>query len=252
MAKSLKKLGGCSSTAYAGISDNYMLLPSTVKGGYKKRNNDDNFFGGGETPVADLFKGGYPFDMRGGEPVRKSLKGGEPIRKSLKGGNPPQNDKALKGGTDPVPKEFKGGVDARKNDLRRKKTLKGGEGPENNALSMLSFGSAMKGFTDNLTSLTNLKGGNPLATTPEYQNEKGGCPQSLKSCNKNSKTRGGTTGIELAPFISSLIMLGLRAANDKSLQSGITKKLGSMVSESKKSKSKSKSKRGASAETLEY
>jgi len=288
MAKSLKKSGGCSSTGYAGISDNYMLLDKAMtKGGTRLSSLDDMFGGGifdnmnrrggGPFNDANLFKditggdpnaakkdlkGGDPLkklkggdpnaakkDLKGGDPLKKlkggnptsdkkDLKGGDPLKK-LKGGNPTSDKKDLKGG-DPLKKlkggeplshkDFKGGA-----DLLKK--LKGGEGEgAANPMSMLGFGSAMKGFTDNLTSLTNIKGGNPDTEI----DLKGGVGDNSRCSKGLKKTRGGTTGIELAPFISSLIMLGLRAANDKTLQSGITKKLGSMVSESKKSKSKSK------------
>jgi hypothetical protein len=309
MAKSLKKSGGCSSTGYAGISDNYMLLDKAMtKGGTRLSSLDDMFGGGifdnmnrrggGLFNDANLFKditGGDPNvakkDLKGGDPLKKlkggnptgdkkDLKGGDPLKK-LKGGNPTGDKKDLKGG-DPLKKlkggeplshkDFKGGADLLKKlkggepdisklkggDPLKKlkggdplKKLKGGEGDATaaNPMSMLGFGSAMKGFTDNLTSLTNIKGGNPKTDN----DLKGGVGESAGRCSKGlKKTRGGTTGIELAPFISSLIMLGLRAANDKTLQSGITKKLGSMVSESKKSKSKSKSKRASSVDNVEY
>ena len=279
MAKSLKKSGGCSSTGYAGISDNYMLLDKAMtKGGTRLSSLDDMFGGGifdnmnrrggGPFNDANLFKditGGDPNaakkDLKGGDPLKKlkggdpnaakkDLKGGDPLKK-LKGGNPTSDKKDLKGG-DPLKKlkggeplshkDFKGGA-----DLLKK--LKGGEGEgAANPMSMLGFGSAMKGFTDNLTSLTNIKGGNPDTEI----DLKGGVGDNSRCSKGLKKTRGGTTGIELAPFISSLIMLGLRAANDKTLQSGITKKLGSMVSESKKSKSKSKSKRASSVDNVEY
>jgi len=54
--------------------------------------------------------------------------------------------------------------------------------------------------------------------------------------NKNNKIEGGTALIELAPFISSLVLLGLRAVNDKALQNKITKKIGTLVSTKSKSK----------------
>ena len=267
MAKSLKKSGGCSSTGYAGISDNYMLLDKAMTKGGTRLSSLDDMFGGGIFDNMNR-RGGGPFndanlfkDITGGDPnaAKKDLKGGDPLKK-LKGGNPTSDKKDLKGG-DPLKKlkggeplshkDFKGGA-----DLLKK--LKGGEGDDPaataataaNPMSMLGFGSAMKGFTDNLTSLTNIKGGNP----ENSKDLKGGVGDNSRCSKGLKKTRGGTTGIELAPFISSLIMLGLRAANDKTLQSGITKKLGSMVSESKKSKSKSKSKskRASSVDNVEY
>lgn len=246
MAKSLKKSGGCSSTGYAGISDNYMLLDKAMTKGGTRLSSLDDMFGGGIFDNMNR-RGGGPFndanlfkDITGGDPnaAKKDLKGGDPLKK-LKGGEPLSH------------KDFKGGA-----DLLKK--LKGGEGDDPaataataaNPMSMLGFGSAMKGFTDNLTSLTNIKGGNP----ENSKDLKGGVGDNSRCSKGLKKTRGGTTGIELAPFISSLIMLGLRAANDKTLQSGITKKLGSMVSESKKSKSKSKSKskRASSVDNVEY
>ena len=298
MAKSLKKSGGCSSTGYAGISDNYMLLDKAMTKGGTRLSSLDDMFGGGIFDNMNR-RGGGPFndanlfkDITGGDPMsaKKDLKGGDPLKK-LKGGNPTDDKKDLKGG-DPLKKlkggeplshkDFKGGADLLKKlkggepdmsklkggdpskklkggDPSKKlkggdplKKLKGGEGddPAANPMSMLGFGSAMKGFTDNLTSLTNIKGGNP----ENSKDLKGGVGDNSRCSKGLKKTRGGTTGIELAPFISSLIMLGLRAANDKTLQSGITKKLGSMVSESKKSKSKSKSKskRASSVDNVEY
>lgn len=204
-----KKAGGCSSMNYAGISDNYMLMDNAlVKTGGKK------IYKGGEANLKDIFGGGD--DMLGGgrrsrrdDDLRR--KGGNPFKSDdnlrRKGGNPLKND----------------------DDLRRR----GGNPPmQLPDSSMLGFGSAMKGFTDTLSTMTKT-GGDP-------RKNDGGC--GFASCNKKVAKRKGGTGIELAPFISSLVLLGLRAANDKSLQVGITKKLGSMVSESKKTKTKSKSK----------
>jgi len=249
MAKSLKKSGGCSSTAYAGISDNYMLLDKAITKGGEPPSNDD-LFGGGLFEKNMDRRGGNPFgnanlfkDITGGDPVKKLKGGDEPTKKDLKGGA--ERAKKLKGGTEPA-KKLKGGDPAKK-DLKGgdpAKKLKGGadDSQPPNALSMLGFGSAMKGFTDNLSSLTNIKGGDPKEINGGFA--------SSKRCKDLKRTKGGTTGIELAPFISSLVMLGLRAANDKSLQTGITKKLGSMVSQSKKLKTK-KSKSVSSA-NVEY
>lgn len=47
---------------------------------------------------------------------------------------------------------------------------------------------------------------------------------------KNNKQKKGGTGVELAPFISSLVLLGLRIGTDKGLQESVTKNLSSMVS----------------------
>jgi len=69
---------------------------------------------------------------------------------------------------------------------------------------------------------------------------KGGCPSSN---NKNCK-KGGTAIIELAPFISSLVLLGLRVGSDKDMSETIKKQLTSfMSSDEKKSIKKSSSKK---------
>ena len=46
----------------------------------------------------------------------------------------------------------------------------------------------------------------------------------------NRQQKKGGTGVELAPFISSLVLLGLRIGTDKGLQESVTKNLSSMVS----------------------
>jgi hypothetical protein len=220
-----KKAGGCSSMSYAGISDNYMLMDNALvkTGGREKksrRKNDDMF-------------GGDPLKRRGGNPKKDDMFGGDPLKR--RGGNPKKDDMF---GGDPLKRrggvanlffsDMNGGkpLNRRDNELRRR----GGDGDVGGVqappASMLGFGSAMKGFTDTIASMS--KGGD--------DKKEGGC--GMKSCKK----KGGTTGLEIAPFISSLVLLGLRAANDKALQVGITKKLGSLVSEKTKTKTKTKSK----------
>ena len=256
-----KKAGGCSSMSYAGVSDNYMLMDNAlVKTGGGRKNSQRK---GCDPLMKDIFnvnsmrrRGGNPStnDMFGGEPNNakdNNMFGGEPLKR--RGGNPSTNDmfggepnnakdnnmfggEPLKrrGGnpffadmTGGEPLKRRGGNPLKNDDLRRR----GGYDAVPNP-NMLGFGSAMKGFTDTIASMG--KGGDP-------RKNDGGC--GFASCNKKvAKRKGGTTGLEVAPFISSLVLLGLRAANDKALQVGITKKLGSLVSEKTKTKTKSKSK----------
>jgi len=250
-----RKAGGCSSTNYAGVSDNYMLMDNALVktgGAYKRKalkpkpkalkpkgkkkgglDNDRELFTGGRLGLDrhddddDLYKGGNDNkdDFFGGGNDDSFLDGGarrrkrRTNRKVRKGGVKSNDDPDTGDEVDPESSVLGGGK-RRKARKGRKNCKKGGE----DLTSMLGFGSAMKGLTDNLTSMTK---------------KDGGC--GLKSCTKKDKSSKGGTGVELAPFISSLVLLGLRAANDKSFQSGITKNLGSLVG-SKKSKSKTGSK----------
>lgn len=100
----------------------------------------------------------------------------------------------------------------------------------------LGLGSAFSGVMKNLT------GGKKSKKT----NRKGGCGFGSTNCNKAQK-KGGT-GVELAPFISSLVLLGLRVGNDKMLQSGVTKQLSDMV-KSKSSAKKSSTKKTSTKKT---
>ena len=223
-----KKAGGCSSMSYAGVSDNYMLMDNAlVKTGGGRKNSQRK---GGDPLMKDIFnvnsmrrRGGNPStnDMFGGEP-NNDMFGGEPLKR--RGGNPFFADMT---GGEPLKRRGGNPLKHKDDDLRRR----GGYDAVPNP-NMLGFGSAMKGFTDTIASMG--KGGDP-------RKNDGGC--GFASCNKKvAKRKGGTTGLEVAPFISSLVLLGLRAANDKALQVGITKKLGSLVSEKTKTKTKSKSK----------
>ncbi len=237
-----KKSGGCSSMNYAGVSDNYMLMDNAIAktGGARKSKkskrrgggdllqkiNEKELFSGG-TPPNDMFGGS--FRRRGGNPsentVNDKLAGifGGSFRR--RGGNPSKDDDMFGG------------------SFRRRGGNPTTETPAPPvATGLFGMGSAITDITKNL-GLTS--GGGKNKGRDERD---GGC--GLRRCNKNKDERkkGGTTGVELAPFISSLVILGLRAANDKALQSGITKKLGSLVSSSKKSK-KSKSRRTKSVST---
>ena len=197
-----KKSGGCSSMSYSGVSDNYMLMDNAIAKTGGKKKKTSKFNKGGGD-------GDSPSDMFGGAFRRKN-----------------ENEKL-------------GGA------FRRRGGADGGE-PQNNpsqhlnASGLFGMGSAI---TDAAKQFGLTSGGNPRKDRKEkLKREKGGCGGIL-GCKKNKEDKkGGATGVELAPFISSLVILGLRAANDKALQSGITKKLGSLVSSSKKSK-KSKSRR---------
>lgn len=95
----------------------------------------------------------------------------------------------------------------------------------------LGLGSAFSGVMKNLT------GGKKS----KKSKRNGGCGFGSTNCNKAQK-KGGT-GVELAPFISSLVLLGLRVGNDKMLQSGVTKQLSDMV------KSKSSAKKSSTKKT---
>ncbi len=205
--------------SYAGISDNYMLMNNAlVKGGDPKKlrrkggTNKDDMFGGEPLKRRD-----NDLRRKGGTTTvnKEDIFGGEPLRRKGGYNNIFFNDMT---GGDPLKR--------RDDDLRRRggNTVMDASKIDTN---MLGFGSAMKGFTDTIASMS--KGGDDNKTN-------GGC--GMKACRK----KGGTTGLEIAPFISSLVLLGLRAANDKALQEGITKKLGSLVSEKTTTKSKSKSK----------
>lgn len=205
-----KKAGGCSSMSYSGVSDNYMLSTNALvnTGGANKTRknkggNDDNFLNGGA------------LRRRGGNSSK------DKYDELFSGGNP-ENDEMFGG----AKRKAKGKAKVNHKRKANPKRHGGAEGetPTPSA-SMFGFGSAMKGITDSLSSLTKTEGG---------------CG-SLK-CKKNDMKKGGT-GVELAPFISSLVLLGLRAANDKALQMGITKKLGSLVSTRKSKKSKTKSRK---------
>lgn len=241
-----KKSGGCSSMNYAGVSDNYMLMDNAIaktggarKPKSKKSNKSKKSKKGGvdlnEMKAKELFSGGMPpndmfggsFRRRGGEPSEQDNMFGGSFRR--RGGEPSKQDDMFGG------------------SFRRR----GGEPPAATpaaspaapvATGLFGMGSAITDVTKTL-GLTSGGGNND-----KRKERDGGC--GLRRCNKNKDERkkGGTTGVELAPFISSLVILGLRAANDKALQSGITKKLGSLVSSSKKSK-KSKSRRTKSAST---
>jgi hypothetical protein len=239
-----KKSGGCSSMNYAGVSDNYMLMDNAIAktGGARKskskKSKKSKSRGGGDLlqniNEKELFSGGNPpNDMFGGALRRRG--GGEHSENTV-------NDKLSgmfggsfrrRGGEPPKQDDMFGG------SFRRR----GGEPPAAPvATGLFGMGSAITDVTKTL-GLTSGGGNND-----KRKERDGGC--GLRRCNKNKDERkkGGTTGVELAPFISSLVILGLRAANDKALQSGITKKLGSLVSSSKKSK-KSKSRRTKSAST---
>jgi len=226
-----KKAGGCSSMSYAGVSDNYMLMDNALvkTGGGRKKSQRK----GGDPLMKDIFnvnsmrrRGGNPStnDMFGGEP-NNDMFGGEPLKR--RGGNPFFADMT---GGEPLKRRGGNPLERKNDDLKRRGGNPLIQSPDS---SMLGFGSAMKGFTDTIASMSK-SGGDP-------RKNDGGC--GFASCNKKvAKRKGGTTGLEVAPFISSLVLLGLRAANDKALQVGITKKLGSLVSEKTKTKTKTKSK----------
>jgi len=224
-----KKSGGCSSMNYAGVSDNYMLMDNAIaktggarkaesnKPKSKKSESKPKTTGGGNTEISEkeLFSGGNPLnDMLGGALRRRG--GGDDDKNDMFGGALRRRGGNTETPTTPPP-----------------------------ATGLFGMGSAISDVTKNL----GLTSGGADKLRRERRDEKdGGC--GLRRCNKkkDDQKKGGTTGVELAPFISSLVILGLRAANDKALQSGITKKLGSLVSSSKKSK-KSKSRRTKSVST---
>jgi len=236
-----KKSGGCSSMNYAGVSDNYMLMDNAIaktggarkaesnKPKSKKSESKPKTTGGGNTEISEkeLFSGGNPLnDMLGGALRRHG--GGDNDKNDMSGG-------ALRrrgGGNDDKNDMFGGALRRRGGNTETPTTPPPATG-------LFGMGSAISDVTKNL----GLTSGGADKLRRERRDEKdGGC--GLRRCNKkkDDQKKGGTTGVELAPFISSLVILGLRAANDKALQSGITKKLGSLVSSSKKSK-KSKSRR---------
>jgi hypothetical protein len=238
-----KKSGGCSSMNYADVSDNYMLMDNAIAktGGAKRRKSKKSKKSrkGGNTmterDAKELFSGGNPpNDMFGGSLRRH---GGVGKEDDMKGGSYRRhggNDGDMKGGS----YLRRGGGkedDMFGGSLRRRG---GNEAPSASSAptptGFLGMGSAITDFTKNI-------GITSGGAERRREEREGGC--GLRSCKKNGdKKKGGATGVELAPFISSLVILGLRAANDKALQSGITKKLGSLVSSSKKSK-KSKSRK---------
>ena len=216
-----KKSGGCSSMNYAGVSDNYMLMDNAIAktGGARKpksrkpKSNKSKSKKGGvnlnERDAKELFLGGYPNppnDMFGGSFRRR-------------GGDPREKKDDMFGGA-----------------FRRR----GGDG-ETPATPPVATG--LFGMGSAITDVTKTLGLTSGGGKSERRDERdGGCGMFPCNKKKDERKQGGATGVELAPFISSLVILGLRAANDKALQSGITKKLGSLVSSSKKSK-KSKSRR---------
>lgn len=219
-----KKSGGCSSMNYAGVSDNYMLMDNAIAktGGARKSKSS---------------KGKKP-KRRGGEPLldkinmteKELFSGGNPLNDRLGGGFRRRGGEPNKNRNDDM---FGGALRRRGGDPPAAPPAASPVAPPN-ATGLFGMGSAITDVTKTL-GLTSGGGKN-------NKEQDGGC--GLRRCNKNKDERkkGGATGVELAPFISSLVILGLRAANDKALQSGITKKLGSLVSSSKKSK-KSKSRR---------
>lgn len=228
-----KKSGGCSSMNYAGVSDNYMLMDNAIAktGGARKSKSS---------------KGKKP-KRRGGEPLLEKINmtekelfsGGNPLNDMLGGGFRRRGGEPSKDRND----DMFGGA------LRRR----GGnttEGPTSNpssvtqATGLFGMGSAITDVTKTL----GLTSGGGKSDRKRRDERDGGCGMFPCNKKKDERKKGGTTGVELAPFISSLVILGLRAANDKALQSGITKKLGSLVSSSKKSK-KSKSRRTKSVST---
>lgn len=103
----------------------------------------------------------------------------------------------------------------------------------------LGLGSAFSGVMKNLT------GGKKTKPKSKKSKRHGGCINGV-SCNKAQK-KGGT-GVELAPFISSLVLLGLRVGNDKMLQTGVTKQLSDMV-KSKSSAKKTSTKKTSTKKT---
>jgi len=221
-----KKSGGCSSMNYSSISDNYMLMDNAVAktGGALKKSSKR------------AKKGGSPLDDKeakelfsGGNPLNTELFGGA-LRRRVVNGNKKDSREDSFGGA-----------------LRRR----GGEGealaPQAQAPAATGLFGMGSAITDAAKQFGLTSGGAFRRDRDDKdKKEEGGC--GLARCNKskNDRKKGGTTGVELAPFISSLVILGLRAANDKALQSGITKKLGSLLSSSKKSKKSKKSSRAKS------
>jgi hypothetical protein len=90
--------------------------------------------------------------------------------------------------------------------------------------------------TDYLKSAMNITGAvgsafNPEALKGMLGQSQGGCGfNNKKDCKKHVK--GGTALIELAPFISTLVLLGLRIGNDKAAQRDLTDTLSKMVTPS--------------------
>jgi hypothetical protein len=223
MNKDTRKAGGCSSTSYAGVSDNYMLMENALVKAGGRKSKGCRARRGGDPAMKDIFGGAFgDFDLphtndmrRGGDPMKDMRRGGDPMKDMRRGGDPMKD---MRRGGDPKNDMRRGGT--RDSDMRRR----GGNDVQAPATS-LGFGSAMKGFTDTIASMSG-------------KESAGGC--GFASCSKKAARRtGGTIGLEVAPFISSLVILGLRAANDKALQAGITKKLGSLVSGKTKTKSRS-------------
>jgi hypothetical protein len=103
----------------------------------------------------------------------------------------------------------------------------------------LGLGSAFSGVMKNLT------GGKKTKSKSKKSKRHGGC---IKGVNCNKAQKKGGTGVELAPFISSLVLLGLRVGNDKMLQTGVTKQLSDMV-KSKSSAKKTSTKKTSTKKT---